>query len=466
MQSVLSPFEWDEWFMECKNSGGTSVGVPYMDTSVERKFTFPMSTTGSVLNLFRSTMADDLYLSEAIENFNRHNPVNNGPFEIVEGSKATTVDKTADKRRMICVEPTCNMYLQQGLMQMMYNRMKAVGLNVETLPDAHKEIARESSITGSNATIDWSSASDCVSIELLRWLLPPRWFDVVFRTRSHTTLIKGESVKLAMISTMGNATTFPLETLVFWTYAQAVRLTEDKTSNRSLLNEEEYGLCSVFGDDCIVPTTMAAKYIATMESVGFIVNDQKSFYGTEQFRESCGGDYLSGFDVRPFYMKAPHSTTMSALEPWLYIIANSLLQKYILYFGELSYLYEKEVWRVLFGLFREYKIYIKLVPSFFPDDAGLKLSHDIQRFSATYPMKLSRIASDRHGTVTFRYCSFKYRDSFRKDDGIRYHLWLKKPVRSKQPKQLFDVPLRKIGGYVVAKGLTGHWSVPPVEGGL
>lgn len=458
MHFVVSDFSEDEWFQECRNSSGSSVGVPFSNTSIERKLTFPVSVTEKAKPLFQRYLNFDSQLRLAVEAFNGLGPIMDH-FNVVKGSRATTVDKTAEKRRFICVEPTANMYLQQGLMSMLYRRMKLVGLDVESLPDKHRQLAHDSSITGRNATIDWSSASDCVSIELLRYLLPPRWFDVVNRTRSAFTSINGEDVELAMFSTMGNAVTFPLETLVFWTFAHAVRLSS--TPGNSLFPEwEDLGCVSVFGDDCIVPSPLAPDFIGIMEEVGFMVNVEKTFIGPEQFRESCGGDYLSGFDVRPFSLGSPQSARKSSLEPWLYIIANSLKQKYITYFGDLAYVYDRELWRCIFGLFAEHKILIKLVPSYYPDDAGLKMSEDIQRFAACYPMKLSRIAVDRNGSYSFNYLRFVYRTKNKKDDGIRLATWLKKPVTETVYSP--TTPVRKIGGYVVAKGLSCHWWVPRV----
>lgn len=475
MHSVLAPFTELEWLTECKNSSGSSIGVPYSDTSQERKFKFPLSTTDRVIPRFERFMVLDSSLSIAIKKLNGTVPVT-GPYDVVSGSRATTVDKTQTKRRMICVEPTCNMYLQQGLMSMMYKRMKKFGLDVETLPDIHQELARLSSITCSNATIDWSSASDCVSIELLRWLLPPSWFDVVIETRSDTTTLNGKSVDMEMISTMGNAVTFPLETLTFWTYAHACILSQDEKYNGLFPEREDWNRVSVFGDDCIVPTSIAPEFIRVMEAVGFIINDDKSYYGTEQFRESCGGDYLAGYDVRPYFLKAPHSVSLSSLEPWLYIIMNAFLKKYITYFGKLTYVYDKHLWRYLFSLFRKYKIKIKLVPSFFPDDAGLKLSYDILRFNRHYGFQLQPIKRSHHGTYSFNYCSFKYRNQRKKDDGISLALWLKKPNVTESFESIFvskignqvcnDVfSIRRVGGYVVAKGLTCHWHVPEVNSG-
>jgi hypothetical protein len=467
MKSVLGSFSVEEWLNECRNSSGSSLGVPYKDTSQEAKFRFPMSMTKSAESYMYEYLAFNDQLKVAIEEFNSKNPVTDW-YNYVDESRATTVDKTTTKRRMICIEPTVNMFLQQGLMQCFYTRLKAVGLDVESLPDWHKEIARLSSVSCLSATIDFSSASDCVSIELLRWLLPPEWFDIVYDLRCDNTSLNGDSVRLQMISTMGNAATFPLETLVFWTYANAVQLTNE--TNVSTLHPYQDRLLSgnyipethisVFGDDCIVPSPIADEFMSVMEEVGFIVNKEKSFYDSMQFRESCGGDYLAGYDVRPFYLKAPHSRAKSALEPWLYILANSFVKKYISYFGELAYVYDKNVFRYLFALFRQHKISLKLVPPFYPDDSGFKYFDP--RMCHLYGLKLSPVHIGNHGTISFRFCRFQYWKRTEQNDGIRLCLWLQRPVQSKRPP-LHESPDRSRGGYVVGRGITAHWTVPSVR---
>lgn len=461
MHSVLGEFWLDEWFTECKHSSGSSVGVPFSDTSLERKFTFPITTTERAKTLFDQYLSWDFTTAEAVKNFNSQGPVMDW-YKVVHGSRATTVEKNDSIRRMICVEPTANMFLQQGLMQMMYNRMKAVGLDVESLPDTHRKLARESSITRRNATIDWSSASDCVSIGLLKWLLPPKWFSVVNDVRSSVTDINGDLVELNMFATMGNAVTFPLETLVFWTMAVAVDFT-DHTLTNSMFPEWEYlERNSVFGDDCIVPSANASAFIECMTEVGFIINEEKSFYDESKFRESCGGDYLAGRDVRPYHVRAPTSCARSALEPWLYIIANSLIKKYILYFGELNYVYDKRALALIFSLFAKYRLDIKLVPSFYPDDSGLKISFDLERFLSNYSINLSRIYRSNHGTLAFNYCKFQYRVKSDKDGGLRVANWLKKPVQSERASLPWEWVRRK-GGYVVGKSTSCHWHVPDIS---
>lgn len=470
VKQALGPFDWDDVFDRAKAGPGTTVGVKYIDTSPEAKFTFPISVTPRAKERFIKCLMRDPSLVAAIENLNRKA----GTVDIIglpwlkvrRSSRSTTVDKTTEERRLICIECSANMYLQQGMMLLMYERMLEVGLDLSVLPDVHKELARIASITLRNATVDWSNASNCVATELVRGTLPPDWFGGVWDLRSDFTEIQGEEVKLNMISTMGNAVTFPLETLVFWAYAVSVDFTLNNTHTNTVFPSWEYmRRSSVFGDDCIVPTPTAPYYIELMESLGFIVNEKKSFYDGElRFRESCGGDYLAGYDVRPFCLRAPTTTAMSSLEPWLYIILNSLLKKYISYYGELSYVYDKHLFRYIFSLFRKYKLEVKLVPPYFPDDSGLRINSDIQRLVRLYRVQLSRLSLSTHGTIEFRYCHFRYRKWERRHDGLRLSIWLKTPVLTSGSAQgnpeLY--PKRKKGGYVVSKSYSAHWTVPGV----
>ncbi len=465
MRNVLNDFSIEEWFTSCKNSGGSSLGVPFSDTSVERKFQYPITCTESARSLFNQYLLFDNSMSVSIEELNS-SAVIAERYQVVRGARATTVEKTDEIRRMIAVEPTANMFLQQGLMAMFYRRMSAFGLDVAKLPEHHKKLARLSSITRKFSTIDFSSASDCVSVELARWLLPPRWFMALDMVRCKEMSILDKTIQLNMISTMGNATTFPLETLVFWTLGHAVISTHKQNNNSTLMPsvlkgfEEQFALCSVFGDDCILPTEYTADFISVTRSVGFIVNESKTHCGNDPFRESCGGDYLTGYSVRPYRVTWPTALSVnSSLEPWLYTIWNGLLEKYILYFGPHRYIYTR-LFEVFTNLFRHYSLDIKVVPDFYPDDSGLKISEDIERFVANYKPPLSGVYKSKHGTYSFRYLRFQYRKNRRTDDGIRYNIALKQGYSSLDHPRF--TPIRRIGGYCVARGITAHWTVANV----
>jgi hypothetical protein len=465
---VLRDITWGELADHATHSGGVTRGVSFADTSLEAKFTWPLSTTREVTSIYRQYLIDNVQLRDAIEILNRQSgEVIQEEFDIVEESRATTVPKSATKRRMIAIEPTLNMFFQQSLMAIMYNRLKEVGLDVESLPSWHQDLAFRGSVTGKTATIDFSSASDCVSIELLRQLLPDKWFRYVVMFRCPRMNIRGESVELHMISTMGNAGTFPLETLVFWSLGVAAIMQDTRTNPYSLLStEDERAMVSVFGDDCILPTIHAETFMSLCGEVGFRVNQEKSFYDPGPgFRESCGGDYYHGANVRPFMLKAPTSTRRSALEPWLYITLNAILPKYISYFGRLTYVYDKDLLAYLFSLFTKHKILIKLVPSDFPDDAGLKTT-DWQRIRQCYGVKFDTVATSAQGWLSFRYCRFQYKTERDRDDFLRYAIWLKAPRVSRltwhpkpKPELLSLFPIRRKGGYIVAKALYPNWGI-------
>lgn len=456
MHWCLTSFDQDEFFSACKNGPGTTFGVSFADTSDEAKFTYPISCTADAKPLLEQYFDWDFQLQAAIEKLNGGQL--NDKYELVRGSRATTVPKNDTIRRMIAIEPTGNMYLQQGLMTMMYIRMKRVGLDVATLPEEHKRRAREGSMDRLSATVDFSSASDCVSTELLRYLLPPKWFRVYDMTRCKEMRISDKWVKLNMSSTMGNAVTFPLETLIFWTLGHATKLTEEGTTHSLFPEWEDLKSVSVFGDDCIVPDSLYDAFVASCERYGFLVNSEKSFRGSYGFRESCGGDYLLGWDVRPYCVGPPTSTKASALEPWLYTIMNGVIKRYIQYFGPLTYVYDKAFFRQMFELFRENGLLVKVVPPDFPDDSGLKIAADFARFRSSYGFRMSPIKRKDHGIMEFNFCSFRYWKLRDTDPETRLAMWLKRPRRTETGSPIFT-PIRRKGGYVVARGSSSFWTI-------
>jgi len=470
ISSILGDITTDEWYNRCKNSGGVSLGVPFMDTSNEQKFKCPITVTQRVKPLFDDYLNFDSSLKLAIQDLNGLPAFADDRYDVVEASRATTVPKTDSKRRMIAIEPTGNMYFQQGLMSLMYGRMRSFGLNVRRLPSSHTSLAWQSSITGSLSTIDWSSASDTVAYELVRLLMPTRWFMRLDMVRCTHMTVDGQKVPLNMFSTMGNATTFPIETLIFYALAVAHidyenRLPGWKNSRLVCLHRGRYKDVSVFGDDCILPTPYADSYVDLMESVGFIPNRDKTCIGGPGFRESCGGDYLLGYNVRPFFLRGPTALKKSCLEPWLYIIANSILKKSIQLFGTTNYIYQSQALRFILSQFSEYNLKIKVVPGDFPDDSGLKIGADRCRLSSNFPeLKFSPTRCSKHGTVSFLFCKFVYKQSASKHDPTQLALALKRAVDRQATdflaaKQAFRYRVRSKGGYVVSKGYSPFWTL-------
>ncbi len=217
----------------------------------------------------------------------------------VRGNRFTTVAKDAVKKRGICVEPSINVFFQLAIGEIISKRMrKTLGWDKSICQDQHKILARIGSLTGAIATIDLSNASDTVCSNLVKLLLPSDWYDLVDRLRSSHTFIKGKWVRLEKFSSMGNGFTFELETLLFFTLVRVLQALEPMT-------EDPYTpgvTTSVFGDDIIVPSSVAPSTLAALSFFGFTPNKDKTFIDG-RFRESCGGDYFAGHDVRPHFQK-------------------------------------------------------------------------------------------------------------------------------------------------------------------
>lgn len=215
-------------------------------------------------------------------------------FLVVPGNRFTTVPKDCTKHRGIAVEPSINSFFQLGYGRVLRSRLRGFGINLDDGQDIHKRVACEASSRGHLCTIDLSSASDTVSRNLVKLLLPTRWFSVLDDLRSHKTLFKGNWWLLEKFSSMGNGFTFELETLVFL----ALVLACDPTGHKLVPGRNVF----VFGDDIIFPSEFSKEVIATLSFSGLTVNESKSFVDGP-FRESCGGDYFEGVDVRPHFLK-------------------------------------------------------------------------------------------------------------------------------------------------------------------
>lgn len=216
-----------------------------------------------------------------------------GLCNISPGNKIITVAKNYKTNRPIAIEPDMNMYVQKGIARLIRNSLVKVGIDIRSQA-MNQDLAHYASVTDSLATIDMSMASDTVSLEVVRLLLPPKWVEALEQCRSPIGVLpSGEKLLYRKFSSMGNGYTFELETLIFWGLSAAVC---------SLYGVSER-LLAVYGDDVIVPSSVASKLIEVLNFCGFKTNEDKTFI-KGPFRESCGKHYLSGQDVTPFYIKA------------------------------------------------------------------------------------------------------------------------------------------------------------------
>lgn len=228
-------------------------------------------------------------------------------FNIVRGNEIILVPKNAKTHRMIAKEPTVNAYLQKGFGAYIRKSLLYAGIDLSD-QTVNQRYAREGSITNLLATIDLKMASNTISTELVRYLLPHEWFVALDLVRSKQGLLKETGIwyHYQMFCSAGNSYNFELETLIFWALASAT--TENETNFQPV----------VYGDDIIVESEYYGRVSEVLSFAGFSINKSKS-YDNGPFRESCGKDYFLGNNVRPIFLKKELS---NAIE--LFKLANNL----------------------------------------------------------------------------------------------------------------------------------------------
>jgi len=111
---------------------------------------------------------------------------------------------------------------------------------------------------------------------------------------------------------MGNALTFPIQSIVFTALA-ITAIIDLKGQAPSYRNVKRAAKCiRVYGDDIIVKTEYARQVAIWITNAGLIVNERKSFFDG-YFKESCGVDAYKGVDVTPLYCRfRPDTTSLEA----------------------------------------------------------------------------------------------------------------------------------------------------------
>lgn len=217
-------------------------------------------------------------------------------FQLVSGSKLGSVPKDRTKHRTTCTEPLLNMFYQLGAKNCLEDvLLHFFGLNLKDQQTFNRTLACYGSRTGLVATLDLKDASDLITVALCRALLPHPIYRVLMRIRSERCKVGSEYHELGMMATMGNGFCFALMTLLFVSLVQAVH---EENGEEMKLNSTS----AVFGDDIIIPSHLYQNMHDALSSAGLVVNTEKSF-AEGPFRESCGGDYFNGHDVRGIYIK-------------------------------------------------------------------------------------------------------------------------------------------------------------------
>lgn len=241
------------------------------------------------------------------------------------------VPKDLKTSRSICMEPNVLQFFQQGVWDRIEDTLTSspysgwIKFRDQTF---NASLAEYGSFTGEIDTIDLSSASDCVTLPLIKGIFPNRWQIAMRATRSDSCFLPdGRVHKLIKFAPMGSALCFPTQSIIFASvcvYAALVHrqqvtgidlyeLVDDalvrETAALFSKNTDKrdfYHPLGVYGDDICVDWRLTDVVMNILLRLGFRVNHGKSFMGSQAFRESCGAFFLNGHRVDPMYYRVKY----------------------------------------------------------------------------------------------------------------------------------------------------------------
>jgi hypothetical protein len=233
-------------------------------------------------------------------------------------AKLITVPKDSQSLRTITAEPVIKQFYQQGLNT--YLRDKILRCNVLSnslaLTDQTKNqvLALEGSLNCKYSTLDLSSASDLLSVSLVSIVFGSRpvFLEHMLRSRSPFVDTGNGVYQMAKFAGMGNALTFPVQSVVFATLAICAVMEQDELEASYVNAKRASRKVRVYGDDIIVNSNYSHRVCEWLTSFGLKVNQKKSFL-EGNFKESCGVDAYKGVDVTPVYLR--HEPFLSARDP-------------------------------------------------------------------------------------------------------------------------------------------------------
>jgi len=398
----LGSFDYEELVDRCSNTSGATIGVTRRSACEAQKYELPISGTyrQSLIHhdLHRGTLASTYMSKQA----------GTDTYQEVNEVTLTLVPKSFKSLRSIMPNSTSGAYISKGVEAMINLRFKRKRIYLPFLQQRHKDLARKGSIDGSLATIDLSHASDSVSMYLVQYLLPDDWFEFLNETRIPTCVLpNGHRLQMETFATMGIGYTFVLETLIFRSILEAIRsLRKDSRRVRRFI--------STYGDDMICSSDLSEELVHVMREIGFVINEEKTFM-TGFFRESCGGDYYRGVDVRPFQPRNGGRPLTIEIEQ------EALLYKWIN--GLLNRFHEYELSTTLEYLVSLIPGHINVCPSFETPTSGVltDAANDLPSFLKGHLVNVPVCK----GHMSYSYICLRSKDRIQKEVRNEPYYWLR-----------------------------------------
>lgn len=404
IKEALGDFSEDELRSSCKFGSRASKGCSLAKSYLDLKLGEPLTGSAEQVRWFSDYLSTDKIL------YNVLSEEHGSPkYTSCTSLNVSLAAKSYKALRLIMPNSTIGSFRSNGLGKLLVEALKSVNIYLSTGQRKHQLLAQVNSITRNLVTGDLSSASDSYWCALMNLLLPRKWYNELKLGRiSQCNILNEEGgvkeqLHLTSFMTMGIGFTFPLQTLCFYAIIKAVICLLDGK-----------GLVSVFGDDLIYPRKYHWYVGQVFESLGFVYNPEKTFVQS-YFRESCGGDYYHGANVRPFQPEgqATYHNRLSYLS-LLYKTLNGLRRRWdnseipsTIHF----------IWREILRIDRE----ILLVPPLFPDYSGMRVDeYEFSRIPWYVPHSRPRATWGPYQAYCFKFLRLAPRDRLIKSQYAYY----------------------------------------------
>jgi len=365
IEGILGEFDYLEFSKHCAFGKKAAKNLPfaksYLDVRVRT-----LNGTQSQIEWFKFVLGEDIHLNRACRRYIKKSC-------IVSVIDLKAVPKTFKSARTMAPDTVCGGFLSRGLGSYFRAKLeRGTRINLATQQEWHKILASKASISLFWATLDMSKASDSFVRDHLVSLLPPSWLPAIDVCSPQFIQVGNQTIEAKSVMLMGSGHTFPLQTLLFYALTKAV----------NELSGSELPV-HVYGDDIITCRKYSERVIVCLEELGFRINREKSFFGEDHFRESCGGDYHTGVDVRPFMPELDCTVPLSknGYVALLHKMANGLLERWD--YEEIPQSYDY-IMAELLKLRRQ----LNVVPNFEGPEAGLKFVPPVFRSFAVLPQQV------------------------------------------------------------------------------
>lgn len=394
VKRILGTYDEDEHYLACKFGSKADVDCPaatsYLDTKLLKA-----NVSGSFehcrwfkLNYLQT---DEILFDILLQRQDRFLLGSFAPTEeYTKSLNLVSVPKKFNIKRSIMPNTRVGTFYTLGIGKVIERRLVEEGLNIKRLQGLHQRLAQRYSKTRTHVTADLSAASDSFTWELIARLVPRKWLHILEKGRLTNVTVSGKNYKLESFMTMGIGFTFPLQTLLFYSIIKAI-----------MELSGVQGRVSVYGDDLIYPKKVHRFVSQIFTDIGFLLNDDKTFVHHE-FRESCGGDYYCGLDVRPYQPEGEFQ--MLSPKPFavlVYKTINGLLRRW-----------EPEEIPTALNFLKTEVIgaigTLHQVPPSFPDHSGVRVSSP--NWDSPWYQPWQRVSRNGNKSYCFSFLSIQPRD--------------------------------------------------------